>query len=151
MLRATTSPGPADIPRTLDLDNVAVTRGWLNRIWQREDFRRALELATPVLSDAIEAVVQGRQIEPRQVRRTALSTVSYLLRWQHRPTPLGLFAGIAPVSVGPRASARWRDKHRAVIRPDAEWGHRHGPPAPAHPGVAEPVTGRRQQRRPRAR
>ncbi|MFD3513252.1 lantibiotic dehydratase [Streptomyces sp. NPDC058657] len=121
MLRATTSPGPADIPRTLDLDNVAVTRGWLNRIWQREDFRSALELATPVLSDAIEAVVRGRQTEPRHVRRTALSTVSYLLRWQHRPTPLGLFAGTAPVSVGPRASARWRDKHRAMIRPDAEW------------------------------
>ncbi|MFE9963766.1 lantibiotic dehydratase [Streptomyces sp. 900116325] len=121
MLRATTSPGPADIPRTLDLDNVAVTRGWLNRIWQRKDFRSALELATPVLSDAIEAVVWGRQTEPRHVRRTALSTVSYLLRWQHRPTPLGLFAGTAPVSVGPRASARWRDKHRAMIRPDAEW------------------------------
>lgn len=121
MLRATTGPGPADIPRTLDLDDLAVTCGWLNRIWQREDFRRTLEAATPALSDAIEAVVRGRQDEPRHVRRTALSTVSYLLRWQHRPTPLGLFAGIAPVSVGPRASARWRDKHRAVIRPDAEW------------------------------
>ncbi|MGW5566711.1 lantibiotic dehydratase [Streptomyces tendae] len=121
MLRATTSPGPADIPRTLDPDNVAVTRGWLNRIWQRADFRSALELATPVLSDAIEAVVQGRQTEPRHVRRTAVSTVSYLLRWQHRPTPLGLFAGIAPVTVGPRAIARWGDKHRVLIRPDAEW------------------------------
>ncbi|MFE1289648.1 lantibiotic dehydratase [Streptomyces sp. NPDC058751] len=121
LLRATTSPGPADIPHTLNLDNVAVTRGWLNRIWQREDFRSALELATPVLSDAIEAVVQGRQAEPRHVRRTALSTISYLLRWQHRPTPLGLFAGTAPVAVGPQASARWRDKHRAMIRPDAEW------------------------------
>ncbi|MEU5547765.1 lantibiotic dehydratase [Streptomyces sioyaensis] len=41
------------------------------------------------------------------------------MRWQHRPTPLGLFAGAAPVPVGPRASARWRDKHRALIRPDA--------------------------------
>ncbi|MGW2115357.1 lantibiotic dehydratase [Streptomyces zhihengii] len=121
MLRATTSPGPADIPRTLDLDSVAVTRGWLNRIWQREDFRCALEPATPVLSDAITAVVQGRQTEPRHVRRTAMSTVSYLLRWQHRPTPLGLFAGTAPVTVGPRARARWGDKHRVLIRPDAEW------------------------------
>ncbi|MGW0315412.1 lantibiotic dehydratase [Streptomyces flavidovirens] len=90
-------------------------------IWQHEDFRSALKLATPVLSDAIEAVVRGRQAEPRHVRRTARSTVSYLLRWQHRPTPLGLFAGTAPVTVGPRASARWRDKHHAMIRPDAEW------------------------------
>ena len=121
MLRATTSPGPADIPPTLDLDNEAVARGWLNRIWQREDFRSALELATPVLSDAIEAIVRGRKTEPRHVRRCALSTVSYLLRWQHRPTPLGLFAGIAPASIGPRASAQWRDKHRVMIRPDAEW------------------------------
>ncbi|MFF5860474.1 lantibiotic dehydratase [Streptomyces sp. NPDC012751] len=121
MLRATTNPGPADIPRTLDLDNVAVTRAWLNRIWQRKDFRSALELAAPVLSDAIEAVVQSRQTEPRHVRRTAVSTVSYLLRWQNRPTPLGLFAGTAPVTVGPRATARWRDKHRVLIRPDAEW------------------------------
>ncbi|WP_306292938.1 lantibiotic dehydratase [Streptomyces tsukubensis] len=121
MLRATTSPGPADIPRTLDLDNVAVTRGWLNRIWQREDFRSALEMATPVLSDAIDSVVQGRQTESRHVRRTAVSTVSYLLRWEHRPTPLGLFAGVAPVTVGPGTTARWREKHRAMIRPDAEW------------------------------
>ncbi|MFE9952947.1 lantibiotic dehydratase [Streptomyces sp. NPDC005531] len=121
MLRATTSPGPADVPRTLNLDDVAVTRGWLNRVWQREEFRSALELATPVLSAAVEAVVQGKQRDPRHVRRTALSAVSYLLRWQHRPTPLGLFAGTAPVSVGPRANVRWRDKHRATIQPDAEW------------------------------
>ncbi|MFE9926137.1 lantibiotic dehydratase [Streptomyces sp. NPDC005774] len=121
MLRATTSHGPADVPRTLDLDDVACTRAWLNRVWQREDFRSALEPATPALSHAIETVVRGRQTEPRHVRRTALSTVCYLLRWQHRPTPLGLFAGTAPVSVGPRAGVRWRGKHHATIRPDAEW------------------------------
>ncbi|MEU1533948.1 lantibiotic dehydratase [Streptomyces fagopyri] len=121
MLRATTSPGPADIPRTLNVDDVAVTRGWLNRIWQREKVRRALELASPVLSAAIEAVCLGKQSDPRHVRRTALSTASYLLRWQHRPTPLGLFAGIAPISVAARARVRWRDKHHAAIRPDAEW------------------------------
>lgn len=121
LLRATTSPQPADIPHTLNLDDVSVTRGWLNRIWQREEVRGALELATPFLSAAIEAVGQGKQSDPRHVRRTALSAASYLLRWQHRPTPLGLFAGIAPVSVGPRVSVRWRDKHRVSIRTDAEW------------------------------
>ncbi|MET9058413.1 lantibiotic dehydratase [Streptomyces antibioticus] len=120
-LRATTSAEPADVPRELDLDDVAMTCGWLSRVWQRDDFRGALELATPVLSQAIEAVVRGRQTDPRRVRRTALSTVSYLLRWQHRPTPLGLFAGTAPVTVGPLPSVRWRDKHRVTVRPDAEW------------------------------
>ncbi|MEV0982135.1 lantibiotic dehydratase [Streptomyces sp. NPDC049915] len=121
MLRATTHPGPADIPRTLNLDDMAVTRGWLSRIWQREEVRSALEVASPVLSDAIEAAVQGRQAEPRHLRRTALSAASYLLRWQHRPTPHGLFAGVAFVTVGPRASVRWRDKPRTTVRPDAEW------------------------------
>ncbi|MEU9737167.1 lantibiotic dehydratase [Streptomyces sp. NPDC048002] len=121
MLRATTACGPADVPRALDLDDVAVTRRWLNRVWQRDDFRCALSLATPHLCDAIEAVICGRQASPRHVRRTALSAAAYLLRWQHRPTPLGLFAGTAPVSVGQQASVRWRDKHRAMIRPDAEW------------------------------
>lgn len=121
LLRATTSPQPADIPRTLNLDDVPVTRGWLNRVWRRDEVRGALESATPLLSAAIEAVSQGKQGDPRHVRRTALSTTSYLLRWQHRPTPLGLFAGTAPVAVGPRASVQWRNKHRVSVRTDAEW------------------------------
>nr|WP_256363126.1 lantibiotic dehydratase family protein [Streptomyces sp. TRM70350] len=33
-----------------------------------------------------------------------MSAASCLLRWRHRPTPLGLFAGIAPLSAGPRVS-----------------------------------------------
>ncbi|WP_392839305.1 hypothetical protein [Streptomyces sp. LN500] len=50
-------------------------RGRTKRIWQREEVRSALELATPVLSAAVEAVVQGKQRDPRHVRRTALSAV----------------------------------------------------------------------------
>ncbi|WP_030898821.1 lantibiotic dehydratase [Streptomyces sp. NRRL F-5126] len=121
MLRATTSPAPADVPRTLDLDDATVTRGWLKHVWQRAEVRSALELATPALTAAIEAVSEGRQSDPRHVLRTALSTASYLLRWQHRPTPLGLFAGTAPLTVGSRPEVRWRNKHRVAIRPDAEW------------------------------
>lgn len=121
LLRATTNTEPVDIPRTLDLDNGAVTRRWLTRVWRSGEFRTALRPVSPVLSAAIQAVVQGTRTEPRHVKRIALSTVSYLLRWRHRPTPLGLFAGTSAVSVGPGAHVRWRDKPRATVRPDAEW------------------------------
>ncbi|MFJ5608206.1 lantibiotic dehydratase [Streptomyces sp. NPDC093221] len=121
MLRATTSPGPADLPLTLGLDDVAATRDWLRRVWQQQAFRDALNAATPVLSEAVEAVVGGRETGSRQVRRTALSTIGYLLRWQNRPTPHGLFAGTATVSVGESAHALWGEKHRVLLRADAEW------------------------------
>ncbi len=121
LLRATTSPGPADLPPALNLDDAAATRGWLRRTWQQAAFRDALRAATPVLSPAVEAVVDGGQTQPRQVRRTALSTISYLLRWQSRPTPHGLFAGVTAVTVGGSAHAEWGEKHRLVLRADAEW------------------------------
>jgi thiopeptide-type bacteriocin biosynthesis protein len=121
LLRASTSPRIADLPRTLNLADVAVTRMWLSRSWQQEAFRDALRAATPALSEAVEAVVGGKETRPRQVRRTALSTISYLLRWQSRPTPLGLFAGTAVVAVGSTARIQWREKHQVLLRADAEW------------------------------
>lgn len=121
MLRATTSPGPADLPLTLDLDDLDVTRRWVVGVWQREEVRDALRAASPGLCRAVETVVCGAQARSRQVRRTALSVASYLLRWQHRPTPFGLFAGTAPMSVGPVPRASWGVKRRALVRADAEW------------------------------
>ena len=120
LLRATTSHGPVDLPVTLDLDDPVATREWLRRTWQQPAFRDALRAASPVLSAAVEAVVDGEHTQPRQVRRTALSTISYLLRWQNRPTPHGLFAGVTTVGIGP-VHAQWGDKHRLLVRADAEW------------------------------
>lgn len=121
MLRATTSPGPAGLLPTLDLDDLDVTRRWLAGVWQREEVRVALRAASPGLCEAVETVVRGAQARSRQARRTALSVASYLLRWQHRPTPFGLFAGTAPVSVGPVPRVGRDAKHRALVRADAEW------------------------------
>ncbi|MGW0827746.1 lantibiotic dehydratase [Streptomyces sp. NPDC002845] len=121
LLRATTCPGPADVPRTLDLDDPAVTRAWLARVWQRDNIRDAVQAASPVLCQTADDVVRGAQTQPRQIRRTALSVASYLLRWQHRPTPFGLFAGTAPVSVGPAPRVRFDSKHRITVRADSEW------------------------------
>ncbi|MQS37641.1 lantibiotic dehydratase [Streptomyces katsurahamanus] len=121
LLRATTSTDTADLPRTLDLGNTVLLRGWLTRTWQRDDVQEALGLAAPVLCETVEAVVQGQQTQPRKIRRAVLSVASYLLRWQHRPTPLGLFAGTAPLLVGSEPSVRWGTKPTATVRADAEW------------------------------
>ncbi|GAA2225249.1 lantibiotic dehydratase [Streptomyces amakusaensis] len=121
LLRATTSTDTADLPRSLDLDNTVLLRGWLARIWQRDDVRGALRLAAPVLCETVEAVVQGQQTQPRKIRRAVLSVASYRLRWQHRPTPLGLFAGTAPLLVGSEPSVRWGTEPTATVRADAEW------------------------------
>ncbi|MEU0690982.1 lantibiotic dehydratase [Streptomyces uncialis] len=121
LLRATTSTDTADLPRTLDLDDTVLLRAWLARTWQRDDAREALRLAAPVLCETVEAVVQGQQTQPRKIRRAALSVASYLLRWQHRPTPLGLFAGTAPLFVGSEPWVRWGTKPTATVRADAEW------------------------------
>ncbi|MFI1015538.1 lantibiotic dehydratase [Streptomyces sp. NPDC020965] len=121
LLRATTSTDTADLPRMLDLDNTVLLRGWLARTWQRDDFREALWLAAPVLCETVEAIVQGQQTQPRKIRRAVLSVASYLLRWQYRPTPLGLFAGTSPLLVGSEPSVRWGTKLTATVRDDAEW------------------------------
>ncbi|MFI0722068.1 lantibiotic dehydratase [Streptomyces sp. NPDC021224] len=121
IVRATTRSGVADVPTTLDLEDPAVVRPWLRRNWEQPIFRNALSAAAPGLADAVEGILDGREERPRQVRRVALSVASYLLRWQNRATPFGLFAGTAAVTVGTTAGAHWREKHRVLLRADAEW------------------------------
>jgi lantibiotic biosynthesis protein len=40
---------------------------------------------------------------------------------RYRPTPFGLFAGIAPARIGPGLAVRWAEEHRPVARADAVW------------------------------
>ncbi|BBA99052.1 putative lantibiotic dehydratase [Actinacidiphila reveromycinica] len=121
LLRASTLPGAADVPRTLDLDDPTSTRLWLERVWGRPGVHHALSLASPGLSNAVRTLIGDPTRSARDVRRAASSTVAYLLRWQHRSTPLGLFSGVAPATVGPQVGAQWRDKHPMTVRTDGEW------------------------------
>ncbi|WP_326687247.1 MULTISPECIES: lantibiotic dehydratase [unclassified Streptomyces] len=121
LLRATTRPGPADVPHALDPHAPLVLRAWLGRVWQHQDVRNTVRAASPALSQAVDAITRGAQSRPRQIRRTALSMVSYLLRWQHRPTPFGYFAGTASVTAGAAPRVRWGAEHQVVRRADGEW------------------------------
>lgn len=126
LVRATTAdPGGLELPEDMDLcidDSVVESgRAWLARLWLRGEVRVALRVASPVLSRQIDAALSGGHIDARQMRRVIVSTCSYLLRWQRRATPFGLFAGVAAGSVGDEPTVWFGRSHRVVVRADAQW------------------------------
>jgi thiopeptide-type bacteriocin biosynthesis protein len=126
LARSTTDPGDLDIPRYLDpADDDGILgegRAWLEKLWARDDARDALTLASPALCERVSGLLAGDpgQAAIQDLRRAVLSVASYMLRWQGRVTPFGLFAGILPVTTGP-AVAAIGTRHRAVARADCEW------------------------------
>jgi lantibiotic biosynthesis protein len=115
-----------DLPPWPDLtgdtpEHVREWRSWLRRVWEQEALVEAIEVASPVLARRVGDVCGGQVQQPRRVRRAVESVIRYLLRMTSRATPFGLFAGVAPLRIGSKASPRWGEQHRAVTRPDATW------------------------------
>ncbi|MFF0106105.1 lantibiotic dehydratase [Streptomyces hirsutus] len=94
---------------------------WLRQMWPDARFTDAVRQASGDLATRVDAICTGQPTRPKQVRRAAMATVRYVLRATGRPTPFGLFAGVAPVSVGSVPYVRWGEEHRAVARVDTEW------------------------------
>ncbi|TQE24324.1 lantibiotic dehydratase [Streptomyces ipomoeae] len=127
LIRASVFPLTAPLPPWPDLnsdapDDVERRREWINHVWADDTRAAAIEFAAPLLAAAVRAVLTADRPQPRAVRRTTASLARYLLRMRHRPTPFGLFAGVAPVRIeGHTAAVAWRTEHRAFARADAEW------------------------------
>jgi lantibiotic biosynthesis protein len=124
MARANTDPGGLDLPDSLDLDTedaLGTGRTWLAHLWRRAEVRAALRVASPALSQQIDAIVEDGRVDGRQLRRVLVTTSSYLRRWQRRATPAGLFAGVAAASAGAPVSVRLGDDHQVMARADARW------------------------------
>ncbi|MFE2181369.1 lantibiotic dehydratase [Streptomyces sp. NPDC059455] len=122
LLRASTAADAIPLP-DLDLygdDAATAGRAWLATVW-RDQVPDALAAASPILFQQVAAILDGKHADARRVRRAVLSLVSYLLRWSHRPTPFGVFAGVVPAQVGQATHVAWRDKQRTVLRADADW------------------------------
>jgi hypothetical protein len=121
LIRATTAPGELALPDELDLfgdrdAEAESAHAWLAKAWRPDEIREAIHLTSPVLSRQVEEVLAGRRADTRRVRRIMMSLASYLLRWQGRPSPFGLFAGLAVVTVGSQPVVRWGTDHRVVVR-----------------------------------
>ncbi|GAB7048478.1 lantibiotic dehydratase [Catenuloplanes indicus] len=125
IVRATTAPADLDAPSELRMaDDAAVRREgaeWLKSAWSRADVRDAIMLASPSLAAHLDRVTHADGDAPvKDLRRAVLSLAGYVLRWQRRVTPFGVFAGVA-LADGGAASASVGLRHRAIARADSEW------------------------------
>lgn len=125
LVRATTDPGDLETPPPIDLsDRSAIEqegRMWLAKVWGRSEVREALPFASLSLGSRVERLLdEGSRTSVKELRSAIMSVASYLLRWQRRATPFGMFAGVTTATVGP-ATAVVGSEHRVVIRADAEW------------------------------
>lgn len=122
LIRAAAYPDGLLLPPWPDLttDDSAALLAWLRRVWQAEGVARAVAVASPDLARAITGLHDGTvEARPQQVRRAVEALIRYMLRWMSRPTPFGLFAGIAAVGLSDHASVRWGGRHTVAERADA--------------------------------
>jgi lantibiotic biosynthesis protein len=123
LLRVSTDPGGLELPEELDgagEDTSAYQAAWLGDLWRRDEVRAALGVASPALAAQVEDILASELPDARQVRRAVLAVASYLLRWQGRATPFGLFVGVGAARFGGAAKARLGG-HRVTARADAGW------------------------------
>ncbi|MEU0857529.1 lantibiotic dehydratase, partial [Streptomyces griseofuscus] len=131
LVRAVARPAVAQLPwpdfddRSFKAEELAeVTTGrlaWIRSVWCDPSIVQALRHASPPLADEVEALDTAADPSPRDVRRVGLSVARYLLRALHRPTPFGLFAGVAAAAFGAEPRAGWGEDHAVVARAGAEW------------------------------
>lgn len=125
LVRASTHRGGTNYPSPRDLVAPAATAqhglAWLSAQWSHPELREAVTMASPSLAVRVDQLLHSKA-EPcaKSVHRAALATASYLVRWQRRATPFGLFAGVTTATIGP-AVARMGEDHQAVARADADW------------------------------
>lgn len=125
LVRATTDPGDLEPSPRIELsDHFAIEqegRMWLAKVWGRSEVQEALRFASPGLGTRVDQLLgEDGRARVKELRNAIVSVASYLLRWQRRATPFGMFAGITTATVGP-AMAAVGAEHRVVIRADAEW------------------------------
>ncbi|MFE4514279.1 lantibiotic dehydratase [Kitasatospora sp. NPDC056783] len=96
-------------------------RSWMADAWADPQLAEAVQLANLAYAARVEDVIDGRVSASRAVRKAGETLVRYLLRRSHRATPFGLFAGVAPVRIGPALEGTWEGDHHAIARPDARW------------------------------
>lgn len=121
LLRAAASSLHEVVDRWPDPTDTQQCRDWLKEIWSRPAFADAVRQSSSTLADRVDDICSARTAQPIQVRRAALAVARYCLRSVGRPTPFGLFAGVAPAQISQSARLRWDSDHRAVARADAEW------------------------------
>ncbi|MGY3681717.1 lantibiotic dehydratase family protein [Streptomyces sp. TE33382] len=102
----------------------------------------ALDLASPSLSAMVARVAErgAAGIRAGQLRRAALAVLRYDIRMRTRPTPFGLFAGVAAGRFDATAEARRGTAHRTRTHVDMQWLTRIGHRLERDPAVLSTLT-----------
>lgn len=117
MLRVSTVPSAMAATTRVDLaDAPAVLRAALADPVVRE----AVGLSSAALAATLRAMAEGRA-EPARVDRAARTVARYLLRMAGRPTPFGLYSGVAVATFDDATKVRLGTAHRKGVRVDAGW------------------------------
>ncbi|MFE5485447.1 lantibiotic dehydratase [Streptomyces sp. NPDC056527] len=101
----------------------AALRAEVGRLAADPAFLAAVRLASPSLADEVEKVRSGAPLKRKRLTRALVSLTKYRLRTTYRPTPFGLFAGVALAGTGPAPVQAVGGAHRTLSRPDAAWLH----------------------------
>lgn len=102
------------------IDDPVACRRWLSEVWATPEFSNAVHAASPRLAGRVEQVIRENGGSPRTVRKATGAVARYLLRATGRPTPFGLFAGVATATCG-HTHVQIGTAHRPVARPDTLW------------------------------
>ena len=121
LLRAAARPLDSAFAPWPDPADSEELRAWLVKAWQDPVLREAVACASPSLALRADRIAAGRGVPARQVRSAAVALARYQLRAAGRPTPFGLFAGVAGARFGGSALVRFGEAHRAAARCDAAW------------------------------
>lgn len=84
-------------------------------------FREAVVVSGGSLLSTVERLESGQPVTRAKLRRAALALARYLLGTAGRPTPFGLFAGVAVAEFGDTAEVLLGDEHRPDVQPDLGW------------------------------
>ncbi|MGW1783956.1 lantibiotic dehydratase [Streptomyces sp. NPDC002143] len=98
----------------------AAWRRWVLEAWDVQQIAAAVRHASPDLSREIDHL-KDAPADTETLRRLGLTLLSYILRLTHRPTPFGLYAGIAEGRFGASADIRWGEEHRTLTRAAGLW------------------------------
>ncbi|MFD4413320.1 lantibiotic dehydratase [Streptomyces sp. NPDC058476] len=83
--------------------------------------REAIRLSSTSLDGLLAKVDEGEKISEKRLLKAAVSLTKYALRITGRPTPFGIFAGVAAGRFENSTEVTVGAGHRKSVRPDAGW------------------------------
>ncbi|WP_276203307.1 lantibiotic dehydratase [Actinomadura flavalba] len=109
---------------------------WIREVWSDARVAEAVAVASPRLAVQIEQICDGRAMSTSRARSVVMSLARYLVRMSARPTPFGLFAGVAVLEFGDRVAVSWEPRGQSVrTRAHAVWLARLLARLESHPSV----------------